>query len=80
MDFKKQLTLIVETDDDTILDDLNKLANLCEEIRNTCFTIKRKINCKATDEKKKDYSEEQSANYFSSSMICFLNSSNVYLN
>ena len=55
MDFKKQLTLIVETDDDTILDDLN---NLCEEIRNTCFTIKRKINCKATDEKKKDYSEE----------------------
>lgn len=43
MNFKKQLTLIVETDDDTILDDLNKLANLCEEVRNTCFTIKRKI-------------------------------------
>ena len=58
MDFKKQLTLIVETDDYTILDDLNKLANLCEEVRNTCFTIKRKINCKAADEKKKDYSEE----------------------
>lgn len=55
MNFKKQLTLIVETDDDTILDDLNKLANLCEEVRNTCFTIKRKINCKATDEKKKDF-------------------------
>ena len=32
MNFKKQLTLIVETDDDTILDDFSKLFQLFNDM------------------------------------------------
>ena len=54
---KKHLILAINIEDNSIFDDLDKLSNLCDEIKSICYSTKKKLETK-DDNKEKDHSKE----------------------